>query len=279
MRGGVQGAPRRTCRRRRRSGSRSWWPPRPDPSGRRIGVRRRAAPPRHPPTPPGARGAGGPLVLALPWHPVGGHHAIERMRVASADREQDPPRLVGLIDECCIRSSTSAKSFFRIVRRAIIAIRAAPAAADRAAYAPPPGVAASEASTSSHSVDAVVPPSSASSCCLLGQTFQDLSGRGRTPRAGRGRRPPGRAPPRGTSPTISESTDRHAAVARRRDDRVERAPGCPVTSWSTRFIETVTQPRSGTANPIARTAGSPPEDSRISAGDLLRRRLHRVPSR
>ena len=37
----------------------------------------------------------------------------------------------------------------------------------------------------------------------------------------------------------------------------------PVTSWSTRFIDTVTMPpRSGTANPIARTAGSPPLDSR-----------------
>jgi hypothetical protein len=38
----------------------------------------------------------------------------------------------------------------------------------------------------------------------------------------------------------------------------------PVTSWSTRFIDTVTQPRSGTAKPIARTAGRPPPDSRTA---------------
>ncbi len=39
----------------------------------------------------------------------------------------------------------------------------------------------------------------------------------------------------------------------------------PVTSWSTRFIDTVTiPPRSGTRNAIARSAGRPPDDARTS---------------
>ena len=36
----------------------------------------------------------------------------------------------------------------------------------------------------------------------------------------------------------------------------------PVTSTSTRFIDTVTQPRSGTEKPIARSAGKPPHEVR-----------------
>src|SRR5262245_57959512 len=67
----------------------------------------------------------------------------------------------------------------------------------------------------------------------------------------------------GTNPTISDDRtclSRSAASAL----TASNAALGDVTSTSTRFIETVTAPRSGTANPIARTAGRPPPDSRTA---------------
>src|SRR5439155_237123 len=63
----------------------------------------------------------------------------------------------------------------------------------------------------------------------------------------------------GTRPTISESVIRSPRASASRAT-ASNASTIPVTAWSARLIDTVTHPRSGTRNPIARSAGSPPPE-------------------